>query len=454
MLSLGISFFVINAVNHSAINFRSFITYWVYLPAFLMVFYVAKLYPGIMLQPADEVHRCTVCSFFCFAGIALSIVVETDERVATIVGFLLAIPIVAFLIPLFREFARKIFSRFLWWGVPTVIYCKTENQKLILDRLVDHPEYGYRPVLIFNTDGASCGTQLSDYRGIPIRAPSDELHAIIKKLRIKTAVILENEDDIVKTTTLGDEINSIYRYTILIPSTQNTMSVSLSVRDLGGIIGFVSTNNLRKRTNLFIKRFIDIALIMIASPLIISLSLLIILGIKLTSPGPLFYGHARYGKNRKLFKAWKFRTMVVDADKKLKELLESDPAIREEWERETKLKNDPRVTGFGKFLRRTSLDELPQFWNIFIGEMSLVGPRPIPQSDMWKYEDTAKEITKYVLSITPGLSGMWQISGRSNTSYEERIVLDSYYMHNWSVWLDLWIIVKTIGVVCYGKGAY
>jgi lipopolysaccharide/colanic/teichoic acid biosynthesis glycosyltransferase len=189
---------------------------------------------------------------------------------------------------------------------------------------------------------------------------------------------------------------------------------------------------------------------MLASPLIISISILIILGIKITSPGPLFYGHSRYGKNGKLFKAWKFRTMIVDADKKLKDMLERDPVMREEWERDAKLKNDPRVTGFGKLLRKTSMDELPQLWNIFVGEMSLVGPRPVTAPEIEKYGERAG----YILSITPGLSGMWQISGRSNTSYEERMLLDTYYIQNWSIWLDLWIIVKTIGVVCYGKGAY
>ena len=121
-----------------------------------------------------------------------------------------------------------------------------------------------------------------------------------------------------------------------------------------------------------------------------------------------------------------------------------------EWEKDRKCPDDPRVTKFGKFLRRTSLDELPQFWNIFMGEMSFIGPRPVTEPELQRYGKYAD----YVLSVQPGLSGMWQISGRSDTGYEERITLDTYYIQNWSVWLDVWIIIKTVWVVLRGNGAY
>lgn len=142
--------------------------------------------------------------------------------------------------------------------------------------------------------------------------------------------------------------------------------------------------------------------------------------------------------------------MYKNSQEMLEKILAEDPVRRAEWEKDRKFIDDPRVTNFGKFLRKTSLDELPQLWNIFIGEMSFVGPRPVTESELEKYGEYAD----YILTVTPGLSGMWQISGRSDTGYEERINLDTYYIQNWSVWLDIWIIIKTVWVVINGKGAY
>ena len=142
--------------------------------------------------------------------------------------------------------------------------------------------------------------------------------------------------------------------------------------------------------------------------------------------------------------------MSIDADKKLEEILANNPQMRIEWEKERKFQDDPRVTKFGKFLRKTSLDELPQLLNILAGQMSFVGPRPVTESELEKYGD----YKDYVLSVTPGLSGMWQTSGRSDTEYEERIALDTSYIQNWSIWLDIWILIKTVYVVLKGRGAY
>ncbi|WP_187152024.1 sugar transferase, partial [Treponema endosymbiont of Eucomonympha sp.] len=184
--------------------------------------------------------------------------------------------------------------------------------------------------------------------------------------------------------------------------------------------------------------------------LVLCIAAVIAAVIKATSPGPVFFGHERVGKDHRLFRAWKFRTMGTDAAERLERLLAGDPAARAQWEAERKLENDPRVTPFGRFLRRTSLDELPQFWNILLGQMSLAGPRPVTEGELARYGSK----TGYVLSVKPGLSGLWQISGRSDTGYEERVMLDSYYIQNWSLWLDIWIIIKTVWVVCKGKGAY
>ncbi|MDR2491829.1 MAG: exopolysaccharide biosynthesis polyprenyl glycosylphosphotransferase [Spirochaetaceae bacterium] len=465
MLCFGSSFFIINLIDHSLINFRSFVTYWVYLPVFIGVFYASKLYPGIMLPPADEVRRVSLCCACLFAGIALSIEVETDDRTALWAAFLLAIPFAVIVIPLAREIARHIFSRFPWWGVGTIVYSSGTEGRTVIDRLLEHPELGYRPVLIVDTGGVckdgggaqegglgaggigESGAQEA-YRGIPCAPPTDATHEFIKRRGYKTAIIVESRTIDINESALANFIMTHYRYTILIPHTKMT-TVVVAVRDLGGILGFASTHNLTKRGNLLIKRGMDITVCLLFSPLILLVSAAAAVLVKLSSPGPVLYGHKRIGRGGKEITTWKFRTMVVDADKKLREILESNPLMKAQWELKQKIDNDPRVTAIGKFLRRTSIDEVPQLWNIFIGEMSLAGPRPITKAELDKYG--AK--TSYMLSVTPGLSGLWQISGRSETSYEDRILLDTYYIENWSIWLDVWILLKTAGAVAGKKGA-
>ena len=177
---------------------------------------------------------------------------------------------------------------------------------------------------------------------------------------------------------------------------------------------------------------------------------LIALLIKLDSPGPVLYTHTRIGFGGKPFKVWKFRTMIKDADRVLREYLEKHPELRAEWERDHKLRHDPRITRVGKWLRKTSLDELPQLWNVLRGEMSLVGPRPIVKEEVKKYGEKFSLYTK----VKPGMTGLWQVSGRNDTSYEDRVNLDAYYVQNWSVWLDIYILARTVKVVVVGKGAY
>lgn len=166
--------------------------------------------------------------------------------------------------------------------------------------------------------------------------------------------------------------------------------------------------------------------------------------------GPAFYGHVRVGKDGKPFKCWKFRSMILNSAEVLEELLKNDPAAREEWERDFKLREDPRITKIGAFLRKSSLDELPQLWNVLKGEMSLVGPRPVIEDERKYYGEKWAEY----LSVKPGMTGLWQVSGRNDTTYDERVEMDADYVHNWSLWSDFTIIFKTIFVVLDHRGAY
>ncbi len=442
LICIGCSFFLINAVDRALINFKSFVNYSIYIPFILIVFYFARLYPGIMMTPADEVRHLSICSIFSFTGIALSISVETNDRWPIILALILAIPFAIIFLPAARELARYSFAKQKWWGVPAVIYVTGNSGETVINRLINRPDLGYKPALIVD----SAPAHADEYKGIPVFSPSLELNELIKKTGMKVAFLCDYIDYYAETTS----ILGSYRYTIIVPKKPGMNSINLNVRDLGGILGFSSTHDLTKGWCLLIKRGIDLLLLLVSSPVVLPVTLIIAILVKLTSKGPVFYGHKRVGKNRKEIKCWKFRSMVVNADQMLDQILAEHPEMRKEWERDRKFTNDPRVTKLGKFLRKTSLDEIPQLFNILTGEMSFVGPRPVTEPELARYGD----FSDYILSVQPGLSGMWQVSGRSDTGYEERITLDTYYIQNWSVWLDIWIIIKTAWVVVKGKGAY
>ena len=398
----------------------------------------------------------TTISFFCYFGICIALIffgknnetitgaiaenlIKDSDTWGVVCAFLLAIPISAIGLPATREFSRHIFGNFHFYGVPAVIYSTGDSANEVINRLIKRPDLGYKPAVIIDSSAAECYMN----SGVPVFPDSDEILETIKQLKIKVAMICDFHGK-------RRQIMSSYRYTINISNHQDTYTSSMHLRDLGGILGFSATHNLTKRWNLFLKRLIDIVLCLVATVIVVPFSIVIAIIIKATSPGPVFYGHKRVGKNGKYIKCWKFRSMYKNSQEMLQKILAEDPVRRAEWEKDRKFLDDPRVTKFGKFLRKTSLDELPQLWNIFIGEMSFVGPRPVTEEELQKYG----EFADYILSVTPGLSGMWQISGRSDTGYEERINLDTYYIQNWSVWLDIWILIKTVWVVINGKGAY
>jgi lipopolysaccharide/colanic/teichoic acid biosynthesis glycosyltransferase len=226
----------------------------------------------------------------------------------------------------------------------------------------------------------------------------------------------------------------------------------VKVRNLGGVLGIEFSNELLRRPNQLIKRSLDIILgiagLMIALPIVALCASLI----RLVSHGPVFFRQQREGLGGRKFKVWKLRTMYVDAEARLTELLKRDPELRRQWQRNAKLPRDPRLIPMvGTLLRRLSLDELPQLWNVIVGDMSLVGPRPFPDYHLAMLSPDFKNIRS---AVRPGLTGLWQVMVRSNGRLEEQERFDTYYIRNWSVWLDLYIIGKTFSAVVLARGAY
>jgi undecaprenyl-phosphate galactose phosphotransferase len=208
-------------------------------------------------------------------------------------------------------------------------------------------------------------------------------------------------------------------------------------------------NNLARRLPSLIKRCFDV--VVSASVLAVASPLFLYIAFRVSQSGrPIFFGHTRVGQHAKPFKCYKFRTMAPNADQLLAELLARDPEARAEWERDFKLKNDPRITPIGRFLRKTSLDEIPQLWNVLKGDMSLVGPRPVVTAELERYGTQVD----YYLEAKPGISGLWQISGRNDVSYDTRVYLDAWYVKNWSLFNDIVILLRTVKVIFRKDGAY
>ncbi|TMV92121.1 sugar transferase [Thioclava sp. BHET1] len=197
------------------------------------------------------------------------------------------------------------------------------------------------------------------------------------------------------------------------------------------------------------KRCLDLVLIALFIPLFLPLLAGLCLLVKLSDKGPIFYGHKRIGFNGREFRCWKFRTMVVDGDAVLERHLKANPQARAMWLRERKLDDDPRVTALGVVLRKLSLDELPQLYNVLSGEMSIVGPRPVVHAELANYSGSVK----HYLRTRPGVTGLWQVSGRSDMSYRDRVKLDRFYASRWSNILDLWVLARTVPAVLMSRGA-
>jgi len=428
------------------INAKSFITHWPYVPAFIAIFWMHKLYPGISLAPSEEMRRFFMGSVFVYGGIILSRLVQYEVWDPYSTAFTISFAFSTIILLTIRSATHWFLHKTHLGGIPTVIYGSGTTGKLVIDCLLASIRTGYVPVLILDDKPQG----VDEYKGIPIIHDTTLGPEIVKRYNIKMAIVSMPSLEPQKLTFLLNSSVSAFRYNVIIPNFHNVSSIWMSVRDFNGILGIDTSNKFNLFWNRVIKRFMDVIIVTIGGLIAFPFLFLIALLIKITSPGKALYKQKRLGCNGKHFYTYKFRTMISDADQKLKDILEKDPSLKKEWEENHKLQKDPRITGIGRLLRRTSIDEFPQLINILKGDMSLVGPRPIVDAEIEKYGDEYER----VFSIKPGLTGLWQVSGRSDSNYLDRVAYDMYYLQSWSVWLDLWIIFKTFGVVLIGKGAY
>ncbi len=366
------------------------------------------------------------------------------------IGFAISIGAV----PIMRSFVRKHFSRYRWWGEAVVVIGAGVQGQAIHQYYVNGKERGLRPLGI--VDSYSSVESVSRHavpplrHNIPYLGSVRRLSRIGRKQSVRWGIVAPGGCDEMDMSEVMKFAGSL-PHVILLPSSYLLPSLWTSPRDCAGVMGVHVKDHLRDPLSVFIKRSFNVSLSVIGLAMTLPLFLIAILWIKLKSPGPAFYGHQRIGRGGVTFKAWKFRTMVVNADQVLEEYLERDPEMRQQWIEDQKLKNDPRIIpGIGHFLRKSSLDEIPQLWNVLRGDMAVVGPRPIVKSEIVRY----RNMYPLYLRVRPGLTGLWQVSGRNNTSYEQRIRLDSYYVCNWSIWLDIYIVLRTVRTILMREGAY
>jgi Undecaprenyl-phosphate galactose phosphotransferase WbaP len=422
---------------------------WLALPVVatqLLCYMMMGLYPGTGLNALAEFRGVYLANFLAHLAVALTLFATGLASNVTAYALLVSFLFVAFFQPLIRLLGRHILGRLSWWPEPVLIVGGDKSGLQLLHALRKKPGLGLRPIGVVD-DYVELDAEVSAdvYLG-----PLMEIPAIAEEHRLRLAILAPTTEG---RSCLGQVINSYARHIpqlLWTPNVQVSSSLSLRPVSAGACCGVEMSCSRSLTSQTVVKRLVDLTIALALLPLILVMIAVLAVLIKLTSRGPVFYFQRRIGLNGRHFKAYKFRTMVPDADAVLQEHLKDCPRRREEWNQNHKLKDDPRITLLGRIMRKTSLDELPQIFNILRGEMSLVGPRPIVDEEVAKYADQFADYCQ----VLPGVTGLWQISGRNNTSYEERVAYDTFYVRNWSPWFDLYILYRTLRVVITGEGAY
>jgi Undecaprenyl-phosphate galactose phosphotransferase WbaP len=429
--------------SSGSLDIHRYLALWPVLGVFIAIFFSSHLYPGVIHNAVTELRRLVLAVTLSFLAIAslISFTRSSDEYPGKVLLLWWMVAIIV--TPLLRSVVRARICHRSWWGIPVAVFNTGDESIEIIRELENHPEIGLKPVVVLS----------SSYPTRPrhtLPVVDIRLAAAVRACGVERAMIALPDAGSGKLLEELEKFESIFPRLMMMHSSTDLYSLTVDARQLGGCLAVEFRRDLLLPIPRFTKRAMDLLAVVLTVPAVVLTILVVGLLVRLESPGPIFYGHRRVGRGHSKFCIWKIRTMQVNGDKLLQDALAKDEALREEWLRERKLRCDPRVTRVGKFLRKTSLDELPQFWNVLRGEMSLVGPRPIVEEEIPAYGPNFSLYCR----VTPGLTGLWQVSGRNQVSRRDRVRLDSYYVRNWSPWLDLNILARTARVVITGQGAY
>ena len=414
------------------------------LSLFPVGYWLQRLYPGYGLTAVERLRRrskITLLLFLPLWAVDSRLFGHSPHLAAlfTLLFFVLIIPSIA------QYWLKNALVRLNCWGTPVLILGAGEIGARLVSTLHQDRVLGLQPIAMLDDDASKIG---KDCNGVPIIAALNGAQQFVGQVRYVILAIpranSEVQVNLAKTLPFPN--------VLIVPDLIGLQSLWVAVRDFNGVLCLELQKNLLIRRNRLFKSIMDYvagSFIFIFSLPFLFVSALLVMAVNFGNP---FYCQVREGLYGKRFKVWKLRTMFLNAEQMLHEYLANDPAAYAEWHQFFKLKHDPRILPFiGKFLRKTSLDELPQIWNVLRGEMSLVGPRPFPHYHLEEFSDDFRVLRR---SVIPGMTGLWQVSARSDANLKVQEALDTYYIRNWSIWLDISLLIKTVQVVFSGKGAY
>ncbi|MDX1419712.1 MAG: undecaprenyl-phosphate galactose phosphotransferase WbaP [Rubricoccaceae bacterium] len=413
------------------------------------LFAASGLYSVFPMPPVKEVRAIAVVLGVAAAFLAVAALTTVPTPSAAIpvlvtlgVGFGLA----AFAVPTARLTARALCAAKPWWGCQAVVLGHSEAGRDLIRTLREQPELGLAPAVLLEDTPAEPGEEVE---GVPVAGPLAVASRYATERRVPYAIVAMPEAGRERIIEVVDRYTRHFERVLVIPNLRGLTSLWVQARDLDGTLGLEIRHRLLVRWRQRLKRAVDLMIVLAAAPVVLTAGLLIAALIRLDSPGPVLFRQERLGRGGRCFTLFKFRSMHVGADALLRDLLAQDEAAREEYARYAKLQDDPRVTRVGRWIRKTSLDELPQLLNVLLGEMSLVGPRAYLPAELERMQGRERTI----LRVRPGVTGLWQVSGRNRISFEGRLDLDIRYIRDWSVSLDLYLLARTVPVVLTGHGA-
>ena len=404
------------------------------------------LYPGYGLNAVGELRRQTYATLGTLAVTAtFAVVLKAGDEISRSVlgvGFLALL----LLVPFVRQFTKWSLRRADLWGKPVVVFSSGKPGDRVAALLSREWGLGYNPIAVF---GSPLGQDRKHYEATPDEQSLENATLLARRFGVDTVIFAMPHTRREHLARLVHWASFDFRHVTVVPNLDGVANAGVVARDLAGVFGVEIRYNLLDPWVLRVKRAMDLMATALGGILVLPLLLVLCILVRFEGGGPIFYTDRRMGRNGETFPCLKFRTMVPDAEEVLRRILETDPEARAEYARYHKLREDPRVTRVGKFLRKSSLDELPQLWNVLKGEMSLVGPRPYLPRESEDIGVTQSDI----LRVYPGMTGPWQVSGRSSTSFEERVRMDAHYVRDWSVWLDLVLLARTVKCLVSDRSA-
>ena len=454
-----VDYIAIVCAEELAFNFRNFYTgnhslhiswlnFWVVFPLLYLIFLNIEQLYNRRAQFWQIIQKLFITS--CYAVTSIIILLY----IARIAGstsrmFIAVFWILSFiLLVIFRYIVKKILEKYQLLQIPVLIIGAGKTAELLVQGIKNDAGMGYKIIGLLEDNNVEQGI-LENY---PVLGKFSDAEQVIVKYNINHVFIAAPGLEQGKLTKLIYKVQPLVKSMGVIPNLVGVPMGGIEAESLFNekLMLLRLKNNLARPINRWIKTIFDYVLTVTGTIAISPILIVIALWIYKDSPGPVIFKHRRIGKNGKEFNCYKFRSMCVDAKEKLEHLLKTDPEAKAEYEKYHKLENDPRVTKCGNFLRKTSIDELPQIFNVLKGEMSLIGPRPYMVSE---YQEE-KDLLKNIIIAKPGITGYWQVSGRNDVTFKERIAMEDWYVTNWNLWIDLIILYKTFKVVFSKKGAY